>query len=234
MTKSAVPSFCFLMVLLCLLALPAFGLQMKGRVYDRETQKPVAYAVVINTFTEYQVETDSNGNFTIPVQQGHLIEFQKLGYKIARVRIAGASLPFYSIALTKGPIELDNVNIKGSNYRSDSVEDRETYKWAIDHYTLDGMDVLSHPFDALSKRNRQIWAFQKRFQYFEQQKFIDFVFNDHLIQTITGLDSTDTKAYKAAYRPSYEQIKAWSTYEFYQYIRNTGFAFKRRRPENRN
>ena len=211
-----------------LISVPAFALVMKGKVYDRENQKPLSGVNVINTFTQIVYVTDSTGAFTLNVEEGHLIEFKKNGYQLARVRISGSNLPFYSIGLRKGAYEIPEINITGHNFQSDSIDNQETYKWASDHYTLDGLDVIAHPFDALSKRNRQICAFQKRFQYFEKQKFIDYVFNDDLIGKITGLKGDNLLDYKKAYRPEYEQIQAWNTYEFYDYIKQTGLAFKER------
>src|SRR5690606_6515674 len=165
--------------------------------------------------------------FSIEVRKGHLVEFRKLGFKVVRIRIESEQLPYYSIGMEKGPYELPEVNVTGSNFVTDSIESSEVFEWAIEHYQLTGADVVAHPFDALSKRNRQIWAFQKRYQYFEQQKFIDYVFNDKLIHTITGLSDDALLQYKIRYRPSYEQIQSWTEYEFYVYIRDTGNRYKR-------
>lgn len=211
-----------------LMSIPASAVVMKGKVYDRDNQKPLSGVNIINTFTQMVYVTDSTGEFTLNVAEGHLIEFKKNDYQLARVRISGTSLPFYSIGLRKGAYEIPEINIKGHNFQSDSIDNQETYKWAIDHYTLEGSDVIAHPFDALSKKNRQLWAFQKRFQYFEKQKFIDYVFNDELIGKITGLKGDHLLDYKKVYRPQYEQIQAWNTYEFYDYIKQTGLSFKER------
>ncbi len=203
---------------------------MEGRVFDRTTHQPMPNVNIVNTFTERGMTTDSTGLFRIEVQPGHLITFSRIGYKIVRIRIAGSELPYYQIGMLEGAFDIPEVEILGNNYRLDSIEKRETYKWAIEHYKLEGMDVLQHPFDALSKRNRQIWAFQKHYQYFEQEKFITFVFNEKLIRQLTGLsDSAELLLYQQRYRPSYEQIKAWSEYEFYNYIKQTGKAFANRR-----
>lgn len=207
----------------------AFALIMKGKVYDMKTNQPMSNVNIINTFTESGMTTDSSGAFTINVEQGHLIEFRRIGYKIVRVRIDVAALPYYSIAMKEGAFDLDAVEISGNNFRADSIENRETYKWAINHYKLEGLDVIQHPFDALSKRNRQIWAFQKRYEYFEKEKFVDFVFNARLISKITKVDSTDMETFRRYYRPSYEQVKIWTEYEFLEYVKRCGAAFLRKR-----
>jgi hypothetical protein len=221
--------FSLLILLLCIPA-SAFALIMKGKVYDLKTGNGLANVSILNTFSEINIITDNTGEFSLEVEKGHLIEFKRIGYKIVRIRVNAGELPYYSIAMTEGAIDLDEVEIRGNNYKTDSIEKRETYKWAIEHYRLDGLDVIQHPFDALSKKNRQIWAFQKRYEYFEQEKFIDFVFNERLIRKVSGMqDSTAIALYRRYYRPSYMQIKLWSEYEFLKYIKETAILFQKRR-----
>ncbi len=206
------------------------ALVMKGRVYDMKTNQPMANVNIVNTYSQTGMTTDSSGNFTLNVEKGHLIEFRRIGYKVVRIRIDSGQLPFYNIGMKEGAFDLEEVEIRGNNYKLDSVERFETYKWAIEHYKLEGLDIAQHPFDALSKRNRQIWAFQKRYEYFEKEKFVDYVFNAKLISRITPLkDSADIILYQRYYRPSYEQVKAWSEYEFMEYIKQTAAAFLNRR-----
>src|SRR6218665_2494037 len=207
----------------------ALALVMKGKVYDMKTNKPMPNVNIVNTFTGTGMTTDSSGTFTLSVETGHLVEFSRIGYKIVRVRIENATLPFYSIAMKEGAFDIQEIEIRGNNYRSESIENRETYKWAIEHYKLEGLDVVQHPFDALSKRNRQIWAFQKRYDYFEKEKFVDYVFNVKLINSIAKIDTADIETYRRYYRPSYEQVKAWTEYEFLEYIKRTAQAFLRKR-----
>jgi hypothetical protein len=219
------------LVLLCSTAVipESMALTMKGRVFDYKTNEPMPNVNVVNTFTDRGITTDSSGLFTIEVELGHLVEFRRIGYKISRVRIEQTQLPYYNIAMKEGAIDLMEVEITGNNYKLDSIEKRETYKWAIEHYKLTGLDVIQHPFDALSKRNRQIWAFQKHYEYFEKEKFINYVFNERLIRQLTKMDSTSTAEYMRYYRPSYEQLKSWSEYEFYEFIKRTATAYIRRR-----
>lgn len=226
----SVSRFIFLACILCFTCnCNVFALTVKGKVYDMKTNQPIPNVNVVNTFTETGMTTDSTGTFTINAEKGHLIEFRRIGYKIVRVRIEATTLPYYSIAMKEGAFDIEEIQITGKNYRTDSIENRETYKWAIEHYKLEGLDVIQHPFDALSKRNRQIWAFQKRYDYFEKEKFVDYVFNAKLINKITKIDSTDMETYRRYYRPSYEQVKAWTEYEFLEYIKRTATAFLRKR-----
>jgi hypothetical protein len=220
----------FLLVIIGLWSSPTcFAFIIKGKVYDAKTHAPLANVFIMNTYSDARVVTDTSGTFAIEVERGHLIEFKALNYKIARVRIDTETAPFYSIAMREGAFDLDEVEIVGRSHLSDSLSNRETYKWAIDHYKLEGADIIQHPFDAMSKRNRQIWAFQKRYEYFEKEKYVDFVFNARLISKITNVDSTQMEDFRRYYRPSYEEIRRWTTYEFLDYIKSSAAAFLRRR-----
>lgn len=220
---------CFIFIPV-LFAHPVLAQTMKGKVYNRETNEPLSGVNIINLNTQMVFLTDSTGQFSLPVKKGQTVEFRKNNFQVARVEISSnnTNLPFYSIGLHKGAYELPEITIKGKNFKTDSIENQEVYKWALDHYTLEGLDIIQHPFDALSKRNRQIWAFQKRFHYFEQQKYIDYVFNETLIKKITGLTGEMLNTYCRQYRPEYQQIQQWTTYQFYEYIQQTGQAFKQR------
>jgi len=222
-----------ILLLLCFLFCSdiAGALTIKGRVYDVKNNKPIADAEVMNIYTNESLITDSTGNFIIHVEKGQLVEFRKLGYNIARVRIESEMIaPFYNIGMKEGAIELSEVQIwqrgKGT-WKVDSARTAETYKQAIEHYKLEGFDVIQHPFDALSKRNRQIWAFQKRYEAFEKEKFIDYVFNERLIAQLTKLGSDSMQVYMRLYRPMYGQIKSWTDYEFYDYIKKSVAEFRR-------
>lgn len=208
----------------------SFAIIIRGVVYDYKTNEPMANINIRNIFTDRGMTTDSTGKFSIDVEKGHLVEFTRIGYKIVRVRVDNLDIPFYKIAMKEGGFELQNVDITGNNYKTDSIEKREVYKWAIEHYTLGPLESIEHPFDALSKRNRQIWAFQKRYEYFEKEKFVDYVFNAKLVKKVSKLtDSTRIEDYRRFYRPTYDQIKGWTEYEFLEYIKKTTADFVRRR-----
>src|SRR5690606_27953888 len=112
--------------------------------------------------------TDTTGIFNISVNPGDLVEFRKLGYKTARIRIPKGQLPnYYNIALEESFYELEEAVILGnySSHQKDSIRNTKVYQRAIEFYKLEGIDLVQHPFDALSKRNREIWAFQKMYDY---------------------------------------------------------------------
>ncbi len=221
----------FLLCLCLCFALPSFALKMKGRVYDADSNQPLEGVAVVNIYSNQSLITDSSGLFEIDVEPGHLVEFRTLGYDIARVRIANGSLPkFYNIGMRIGAITLDEVKIWDlgrGKWGSDSARSAATYETILKHYKLNGLDILQHPFDALSKSNRQIWAFQKHYEFFEKEKYIDYVFNQKLIGALTQLGGDSITDYMRQYRPDYDIVRSLNTYEFYDYIRKSVAQFRR-------
>lgn len=201
---------------------------MMGTVSDAPEGKPLAGVRIENIHTKARSFTDSAGRFAVAVGKSQLIEFYATGFKVLRVRTPDGMMPsFYRLVLNRATIDIAEVEVRERNrdFKKDSVRDRAVYGRALEFPELNGLDVIRHPFSALSKRNRQIWAFQKEYAVFEQQKFIDFVFNARLVEELTGLRGEAAQRYMRRYRPAYEQIRAWSDYDFYAYVKRTGAQF---------
>jgi hypothetical protein len=207
----------------------AYGQNIHGQVVEDSAKTPMSNVAVVNIHTGQGVMTDLNGNFDLTAEKGQLIEFKRLGYKVARVRVPGIIPPFFKIVMSKGAIELPEYVVNGiaNDYVADSLRYRELYARELDLPEMSGLDMIQHPFSALSKRNREIWAFQKTYQYHQREKYIDYRFNDKLITQITGLKGDVLAAYKARYRPSYEQLRSMSEYSYYSYIKKTAAGFER-------
>ena len=224
--SAVMPSRIFILCL-CLL-LPArfmaMGQAIQGEVLDVNDGKPVANVSVINVYTGIGMATGGDGKFYITAGKNELVEFRKLGYKITRVRIpAGSVPPYFKIIIQKGPIELPEVNIAGQakDYKTDSLKYHELYKHELDFPTMSTLDMIQHPFTALSKRNREVWAFQKEYDHFQKEKYIDYTFSPELVSKITGLPADSVQRYLRFYRPSYEQLRSMNEYTFYNYIKQT-------------
>lgn len=199
-------------------------------MYDAGSNLPLEGVEVLNIYTSQNIFSDSSGLFEIDVEAGHLLEFRTLGYDIARVRIPNGALPkFYNIGMKVGSITLDEVNVwelGRGKWGSDSARTAATYESILKHYKLEGLDVLQHPFDALSKFNRQIWAFQKHYEFFEKEKYIDYTFNERLIGQLTQLGGDSVQVYMRQYRPGYDMLRNMNLYEFYDYIQKTVAQFR--------
>lgn len=217
-----------LIFLMCYVPL-AYATDMKGVILEKATKKPMHGVTIMNIYSNRGNMSDSSGAFNLKVNAGELVEISKFGYQTIRIRIPKGQMPkFYNLEMDVDYFDLEGVDIFGSlpNHVKDSLKKTEVYRNQINLYKLDGFDMVQHPFDALSKRNRQIWAFQKHYAQWEQDKFVDYVFNDNIILQLTGIDEKDLQEYKRLYRPNYNYLQQFDTdYEYYEYLKYSGKEF---------
>lgn len=222
----------FLISCLLVIANTGFAAIIKGKVVNLLTDAPLAEVEISNVHTGERMMTTAEGLFQIDVKKGDLIEFRAGGYEVARVRIKSDKVAnFYYIQLKSAPTTIEtqlNTDIFTAAV-VDSIKRSELYLQALQHYKLTGFDIVQHPFDALSKRNRLIWEFQKNYEIWERDKFVDYVFNDRLIAQLTGLDAERIEEYKRLYRPSYESIRSMSEYEYYTFIKESVKDYNQRK-----
>jgi len=212
---------------LCLICSVASAQKITGVIADMQTGLPLGDVAIRNVNTGTGINTDSLGRFSINVAADQLIEFYKAGYKMEKVRVPiGILPPFFKIFLEKAPVELPEYLVRARDWKQDSLRMHDIYKHELEFPKMSFADMINHPFSAMSKKNRQIWAFQDEYAMMEQQKFVDYTFNETLVNNITGLSGDSVKAYIRMYRPSYDQVRNMSTYDFYNYINRTVGMFR--------
>lgn len=202
-----------------------------GEVKDLLTGNILENVNIKNIFSQRGMTIKSDGQFSIEVKKGELLEFSKIGFQTVRVRIQSEKEPdFYKIVMDKVPITLREVDIRGKplDFKKDSIRYRETYNIVMSKQRKDDIDMRSMPLAMLSKKNRQEWAFQKMYDKWEEEKYIDYVFNDKLVKRITYLDNEDLKRFMDYYRPSYDFLRNVSEYEYLDYIKSCYYQFKNR------
>lgn len=202
-----------------------------GEVRDLLTGNILENVNIKNIFSQRGMTIKSDGQFSIEVKKGELLEFSKIGFQTVRVRIQSEKEPdFYKIVMDKVPITLREVDIRGKplDFKKDSIRYRETYNIVMSKQRKDDIDMRSMPLAMLSKKNRQEWAFQKMYDKWEEEKYIDYVFNDKLVKRITYLDNEDLKRFMDYYRPSYDFLRNVSEYEYLDYIKSCYYQFKNR------
>lgn len=220
----------------CLLVIIAFSCLksnaqtvIKGEVRDLANNTLMENVNLKNVYTQQGMTIKGDGKFSITVKKGELIEFTKVGYQTVRVRIQSEKEPeYYKIVMNKAPIELKEVDVRGKqlDYKKDSVRYRKTYDIVMRKEKKDEIDMRNMPLAMLSKKNRQEWAFQEMYAQWEQEKYIDFVFNDKLVNRITYLEGEELKSFMQLYRPRYNFLRDVSEYEYLDYIKSCYYHFK--------
>jgi hypothetical protein len=220
-----------LLLILLLGCSPLFAQTIRGEVVDMDDKSLVDGVTISNIYTSLEVSTNSQGVFLIAAASGQLLEFKKPGYKMARVRIPHGYVPsYFKIIMKRGLPEISkDAYANHSNrydYRSDSLKFRELYKHELDFPKMSAIDMVAHPFSAISGRNREIWQFQETFDEFEKDRYVDMTFNKDLIGRITGLAADSLNNYMRRYRPTYEQLRNMNDYTFFSYIKNSVHYFR--------
>ncbi len=203
---------------------------IKGEIRQQSDRTLLENVNVKNIFTNKGMTVGKDGLFEIEVKKGELIEFTKVGFQTVRIRIANEKEPlYYKIVMEKAPIMLREVDIKGKplDFKKDSIKYHETYQIVLRKEKRDEVDMRSMPLAMLSKKNRQEWAFQEMYEKWEQEKFIDYVFNDKLVSKITYLKDEELRDFMRNYRPNYQFLRTASDYEYLDYIKHCYYMYKK-------
>lgn len=210
---------------------------MQGHTMDAGNNQPVSGVCVYNIYTDERNHSSKEGEFSVKVEEGQLVEFRKTGYKVLRVRIPQGKRPsYFKVMMQKaGTDVVDYMHARGAapDYKTDSAKYYALYKETLEYPRLTGVEVLQHPFSAMSKKNRQIWAFQDEYKFYQEQKYIDYTFNSKLVNNITQLDGDSLQAYMELFRPTYQQLRSMSEYAYYNYIKRTVELYRQRGPRGR-
>jgi len=208
----------------------ACGQTIQGQIIDVSDNKPLEDVAIQNIHTETGVRSGDDGKFMLDAGKGQLVEFRKEGYKVLRVRLPNGTFPaYFKVVMEKQNTQpVYDPNGPPKDYPSDSAKYYALYRREIEYPKLTGMDAIRHPFSAMSKRSQEIWEFQKEFEFYQQQKFIDYTFNPKLVNTITGLTADSLHVYMQMFRPTYQQLRSMNEYTYYNYIKVTAAAFRER------
>jgi hypothetical protein len=185
---------------------------IKGLVCD-SAGVPLEHVLVLNIHKGTTLYTAADGQFQIGVKGDELLEFRKLGYKTARVRVnPGAQPSLYKVVMHAG-IELKEVEVHGGfkDYQHDSAYYEAYFKKQI-HITSKDLERFRYEYNRL-----------------DQMKYVDYHFNEKLIVFITGLKGDSALAYMQQYRPSYKAFRAMSEYDQLVYIDKTVSAWRAER-----
>jgi len=220
----------FVMLFVCLTRFTAVAQAIRGEVLDMQDKHPVEGVRIENIYTALDISTDGQGAFLIAATGGQLLEFKKPGYKTVRVRVPqGYIPPYFRIIMKRGISELQDISITHSNrydYHDDSIRFHELYKHELDFPKLSSIDMIAHPFSALSGKNKEIWRFQDDYDYFEKEKYVDKTFSEEVVTRFTGLKGDSLHYFMRRYRPTYEQLRTMNDYAFFNFIKFSAHSYR--------
>lgn len=220
-------------------------LNISGTVYDVTKTIPVK-EVNIKATNGNSTISDSNGHYSIFTNINDSLTFFYLGKPTAKFAVNKiADAANFDISLHIKVSEkfktLREVRIYSKNFQQDSIANRDQYAKLFNYQkpgirpTTDGytgaagldLDELINVFRF--KRNKQMRRMQERLQEQEQENYINYRFNKTTVKRITGLNGKNLELFMKQYRPDFEFTENSSLVNFYQYILNASYQFKRER-----
>ena len=77
------------------------------------------------------------------------------------------------------------------------------------------------------RKKRENLAFQNRLIDNDKDRYVNYRFSPKVIQRVTGLSGDTLLKYRKRYMPSYDFVVSSTLAQFYAYILNTSYAFKK-------
>ena len=218
-------------------------LTISGTVYDSTKTIPVKNVIVKSSGGTATV-TDSAGHYDIVANDNDSLTFiyhnkPTSKFSVKQIENIGSFDISLHIRLPEKFKTLKEVRIFAKSYKQDSIENRQNYA-GIFNYQKPGIKTSGSPYSGAAgmdldefinifrfKRNKQLHYMQKRLMEEEQENYINYRFNKVLVKRITRLEGKDLDAFMIQYRPDFEFTQTSSTLDFYQYILNASYKFKK-------
>ena len=221
---------------------PVPFITVSGTVYDISARKPLEAVAVISTSGRGTI-TDSLGRYSLTVKTTDSIWFSMINkstikYPVDTIKNTNE----FNIMIHLRAAELPEVKVRNSNYRLDSIQNRNDYAKYFNFkkptlklsdnnsYNPGGMTVGLDLDEIINmfrfKRNRSLESLQKRLVQQEQDKYIDHRFSKLFVRKITKLQSPELEVFMQKYRPNYEFLTILNDLELGYYIEKCYEQFK--------
>jgi hypothetical protein len=226
-----------LMLLILLLSSGRTQAQVKltGMVADADNKTGLPAVTIVNKRTQMGTVSSESGRFYLEAMPGDTLEFSMLSYYKKEIVTPTAEASF-NVYLVKRIFGLQEVNVRGRNYRTDSLATREEYGRYFNYKKPGAMDVLKtlpvNPVTALSylvpsKARKRKEHFRDQLVYWEKEKFIDYRYSPEVVQRMTKLESPELDSFMYKYRPGYSFLENASDYDLLLYIKQTFEQYKK-------
>jgi hypothetical protein len=180
--------------------------------------------VVSNSSNRQAVYSDAGGAFSIPAQEGDKLLLSFVGYNTLQWQVTqtgGSGTP--TIYLSRLAVQLHEFVLrpKYKQYQIDSAARRDVYARALARQKGGSLaSPVSFIAEKFSKRSKEIYRFQKGYNYWEDQKFIDMRYSPQLVQELTNLTGDTLAHFMNAYPMPADYARTASDLEFKMTIRN--------------
>ena len=216
---------------------------VSGIVYDSTKLIPLK-EVVIKSGLGNTAISDTNGRYTIVSSEKDSLTFiyrnkPTAKFAVKQIENTGNFDISLHVRVTEKFKLLKEVKIYSKNYRLDSLQNREQYASIFkyqrpgispttDSYTgAVGMDLNELINIFRFRRNKQLKKMQIRLLEQEKDNYINYRFNKTTVRRITKLQGKELDLFIQEYKPTFEFTENSSLIQFYQYILDASYQFKK-------
>lgn len=219
-------------------------LTVSGTVFDSTKVIPVRDVLVKSSNGTIAI-TDSLGHYAIVTTDKDSLIFIYQNKPTAKFIVKQIpNISSFDISLHVRLSEkfrtLKEVRVYAKNFKQDSIENRDQYA-KIFNYQRPGISTSTDAYSGAAgmdldelinvfrfKRNRQLKRMQERLLEQEQENYINYRFNKNSVKRITRLEGKDLDIFMKEYRPDFEFTQNSSIVNFYQYILNASYDYRKR------
>lgn len=235
---------CWLAVFLLPLAVHAQATrqQKAGQVLDASTGQPIKSASVRNVMSGQSTLTGSRGQFGLAVGKGNILALSATGFYSDTLTVTDSilALPTLSIKLRPMAATLPDATVisKLSSYQLDSIERRRDFLATVGEARI---PVVSRAndlgfgvginLDRFSKREKRKREARTLFDITEEDAYINYRWNDSLVQRYTRLQGDSLTQFMQAYRPTWAWLRSHTSDEDMLYYINKSLKKYFRRPD---
>ena len=206
---------------------------IKGVVFQDSTSIKISNAKVYNKHSRLMVHSNDLGQFEIPGVKGDTLEVNADGYLKQYLRIGNTNQLTIYLQLSN---TLAEVVIKGTSTKYTQKEVLTDFsKEKGIFYNGKPPLMLLNPFSgkpltffyellgADAKRVRRLNKLSKLEVVYNE---IDARFNNEVIKHLVSIKEENLEEFKSEYWPKLEELRKWSDYELYNYIKRSFEKFK--------
>ena len=208
---------------------------VKGKIYEAQTDSTISGVNVFNLNTKQSVRSGSDGSYAIAASEGDRIMFSRIGFMPDTATVIYSMLlALHDVTLYKEIITLKNVTVT-SSYQQDSLSRRNFYS---DIYKRQpgitglntpqyGFGVSVSPLSYFSYRAKQKRQLKKRLLKQEEESYVDRSFPKEWVSRLTGLRGDSLSRFMMLYRPSYKFCRENNREKMLIYISDKLKEFKK-------
>jgi len=235
--------------LLLFISTVAFAQQLNGLVLDKLSHKPVEYATIHTG--QYVTSTSIEGKFSLyNIHFSDTLRVTCVGYVPYTYTVYNIHVD--TIYVEPVLIQLQDVNVRTRNYKSDSLNLRKEFAGTFNYQKPSAKDLLKNnlpsaafvdhgsgtdggtPIGGLNLlaiaslfgRNKTPTAkLQKQLQDDEEANYVDHKFSKSKVEVITHMQGDSLQDFMDAYRPTITRLKQMTDYELLIYIKDSYMEF---------